>query len=127
MPEATEEKLISEPKPNKSTPPNPESNNETSKSTLFVRGIPFTTTNQQLEAFFSDIGPVLKCFVVQDKSVTEFKNKGFGFVTFAIVDDAVKAKDELTKVLFDGKRKLKIELALKKNGVDDDKKKRDGI
>ncbi|KAJ2751633.1 RNA recognition motif-containing protein [Coemansia pectinata] len=37
------------------------------KSMLFVRGIPKNATNQELEEYFSNIGPVRSCFVVGEK------------------------------------------------------------
>ncbi|KAJ2002107.1 RNA recognition motif-containing protein [Coemansia sp. RSA 2322] len=37
------------------------------KSMLFVRGIPKDATNQELEEYFSNIGPVRSCFVVGEK------------------------------------------------------------
>ncbi|KAJ2576426.1 RNA recognition motif-containing protein, partial [Coemansia sp. RSA 1836] len=38
-----------------------------SKSGLFVRGIPKDATNQELEEYFSNIGPVRSCFVIGEK------------------------------------------------------------
>ncbi|KAJ1662450.1 RNA recognition motif-containing protein [Coemansia sp. RSA 1813] len=38
------------------------------KSTLFVRGVPKDATGEELEEFFSNIGPVRSCFVVTDKN-----------------------------------------------------------
>ncbi|KAJ2744683.1 RNA recognition motif-containing protein [Coemansia sp. BCRC 34301] len=38
-----------------------------SKSGLFVRGIPKDATNQELEEYFSNIGPVRSCFVIAEK------------------------------------------------------------
>ena len=34
--------------------------------TLFVRNLPFTTTNAKLETAFEDYGPIKSCFVVKD-------------------------------------------------------------
>lgn len=39
------------------------------KARLFVRGLPFNTTSQELEALFGDVGPVKECFVVKDKGI----------------------------------------------------------
>ncbi len=35
--------------------------------TLFVRNLPFSTTNDKLEELFGEVGPLKKCFVVKDK------------------------------------------------------------
>ena len=35
--------------------------------TLFVRNLPYSATNKQLEQLFSDIGPIKRCFVVKNK------------------------------------------------------------
>ncbi|KAI8389273.1 hypothetical protein BD560DRAFT_452161 [Blakeslea trispora] len=85
------------------------------KLTLFVRGLPFDATNQDLEDFFGDIGPVRKCFVVTDKSSEgQFRNKGFGYVHYALEEDAQAAIDKLKNTKFKGK-KLRIELAKRKS------------
>ncbi|KAG0240799.1 RNA recognition motif-containing protein [Actinomortierella wolfii] len=116
-----------------------------SKSTLFVRGLPFEATSAQLEAFFSEVGPVRSCFVVLDKSAeqaaaeseqgekkgiaaaaatpsTAVKNKGFGFVQFVLPDDADRAIEELRNVKFLKQRPLIMEKALKKAAHDSDHK-----
>jgi len=41
------------------------------KATLFVRGLPYTATNADLEAYCSQVGPVKWCFVVADKSACD--------------------------------------------------------
>jgi len=43
------------------------SETETQSKTLFVRNLPYSATNKQLEDLFSDIGPIKRCFVVKDK------------------------------------------------------------
>ncbi|KAI8968233.1 hypothetical protein BDF20DRAFT_916785 [Mycotypha africana] len=88
------------------------------KLTLFVRGIPYEATNQDLEDFFGEIGPVRKCFVVADRSAssaTEFRNKGFGYVHYALEDDAKAAIEKLKDAKFMGKRKLKIDFAKRRS------------
>lgn len=34
---------------------------------LFVRNLPFSTTDQDLEKLFSEIGPIKRCFVIRNK------------------------------------------------------------
>ncbi|KAI9476135.1 MAG: hypothetical protein EXX96DRAFT_620603 [Benjaminiella poitrasii] len=96
------------------------------KLTLFVRGLPFEATSKDLEDFFGEIGPIRKCFVVTDKSVANnekegdddnkpaFRNKGFGYVHYALEDDAQTAITKLKNVKFMG-RKLKIDFAKRKS------------
>lgn len=38
------------------------------RSTLFVRHIPPKTTDQELEAFFGEIGPLKACFIVKNSN-----------------------------------------------------------
>ncbi|PCD35808.1 hypothetical protein AU210_008366 [Fusarium oxysporum f. sp. radicis-cucumerinum] len=57
-------------------------------STVFIRNLPFTTTDEQLKDFFDHFGKVRYARVVMDK-VTE-KPAGTGFVCFYDVDDAKK-------------------------------------
>ncbi|KAJ1923665.1 RNA recognition motif-containing protein [Tieghemiomyces parasiticus] len=92
------------------------------KAQLFVRGIPYSATNAELEEFFSDIGPVRSCFAVADPNAQEQddededaapvrRNKGYGFVQYAIPDDAAEAIKELPSRKFKG-RTLLIEFAI---------------
>ncbi|KAF4338236.1 nucleolar NOP4 (NOP77) [Fusarium beomiforme] len=55
-------------------------------STVFVRNLPFTTTDEQLKDFFGHFGKIRYARVVMDK-VTE-KPAGTGFVCFFDVDEA---------------------------------------
>ncbi|XP_078000315.1 RNA-binding protein 28-like [Glandiceps talaboti] len=77
-------------------------------STLFVRNLPYSTTNDKLEETFSEIGPLKRCFVVKNKGAAECR--GFGYVTFALKDDAEKAKTSTVRM--EG-RKLLIDFANK--------------
>ncbi|CAG8444368.1 12677_t:CDS:2 [Funneliformis mosseae] len=57
-----------EEKPSNSEQKEPSSNNLLySKTTLFVRRIPYDATNSEFETFFSEIGPLRSCFLVKDK------------------------------------------------------------
>lgn len=103
-----------------------------SNTTLFVRNLPYDATNPELETFFSNIGPIRSCFVVLDSSHKDtqtdedfikdlkekkIRNKGFGFVTFVVAEDAARAIKEAEKIKFRDARKLKLEFAVKRNVV----------
>eukprot|EP01135_Chromosphaera_perkinsii_P003146 Nk52_evm35s236 gene=Nk52_evmTU35s236 len=80
--------------------------------TLFVRNLPFAFTNQSLEDTFGVFGPMKKCFVVADpKNPTV--NRGFGYVTFSLKEDADSAVAKMHGEKMEG-RKLKVVLADKK-------------
>merc|ERR1711874_260919 len=85
--------------------------------TLFVRNLPYSTTNEDLEKVFSDVGPVKSCFVVSDKE--SGKCRGFGYVKFTMLEDAEKASNSVKKV---NGRNVHIIYANKK-----EKKKRFGV
>ncbi|CAG8572202.1 6192_t:CDS:2 [Paraglomus brasilianum] len=85
---------------------------------LFVRKIPYDATDAQVEEFFSQIGPVRSCFTVKEKddpAKSQGLNKGFGFVRYALAEDAERALRELKKVKFLEKRTLKLEYAVGKH------------
>jgi RNA recognition motif-containing protein len=78
---------------------------EKDQRTVFVRGVSFATDEKELEDAFTDIGPVRSCFLVRSKGET--KHKGFGFVQFAIAQDADRAVQELDGKVVAG-RKLQV-------------------
>ncbi|OMH86265.1 putative RNA-binding protein [Zancudomyces culisetae] len=45
--------------------------NSESRRVLFVRGIPLDVEDKELEAFFSEAGPIKKCFIVREKALRE--------------------------------------------------------
>ncbi|XP_054633033.1 RNA-binding protein 28 [Dunckerocampus dactyliophorus] len=77
--------------------------------TLYVGSLPESASNERLEEIFSEIGPVKQCFVVKDKGVA--KCRGFGYVIYAMEEDAQRALKEIND--YDGK-KLLISVAKKK-------------
>ncbi|TPX45268.1 hypothetical protein SeMB42_g04076 [Synchytrium endobioticum] len=93
-----------------------------SKSTLFVSGLPYSATSQDLESFASEIGlPLRSCWVVADRLNPDHNNKGVGYIVFALFDNAQKALPLLKKKKFLGARTLKIEWATKKKVVNERK------
>ncbi|KAL0026427.1 hypothetical protein WJX79_009181 [Trebouxia sp. C0005] len=93
------------------------------KRTVFVRGIAFSTGPEDFEAFFSELGPVRTSFLVKDKGQTG--HKGFGFVQFALPEDAHKAAEQLHNTEFQG-RKIKVEPAVKRAPLVERKKRKLG-
>ncbi|KAJ4232083.1 RNA recognition motif-containing protein [Fusarium solani] len=76
-------------------------------STLFIRNLPFTTTDEQLKGFFGHFGKVRYARVVMDK-VTE-KPAGTGFVCFFDVEDAkncIKGAPRPTKAVTANKNSI---------------------
>lgn len=75
---------------------------------LFVGGLPYSVTSQQLNEMFAPFGTIVSSNVITDKFTGN--SKGFGFVEFE--DD--KAADEAIKKLSDtevGGRKITVNVA----------------
>ncbi|KAG2482067.1 hypothetical protein HYH03_018977 [Edaphochlamys debaryana] len=89
--------------------------------TVFIRGISFDADEKDLEAAFSDVGPVKQCFLVRVKG--QPKHRGFGFVQYALPEDAERAVTELDGKSVKG-RKLQVEVANKRAPLEDRKRKR---
>ena len=81
---------------------------EQQRRSLFVRGLPSTTTTESLTELFSESYPVKHATAVIDPATKQCR--GYGFVTFADAEDAAGAKDECAGREVEGKR-LRIELA----------------
>ena len=77
-------------------------------TTVFVRSLPYDATDAALEEHFSEAGPVRSAFVVKDRATQQ--GRGFGFVTFALPEDAAQAVSTLGGSLFQGRR-LALDLA----------------
>ncbi|MDI1490570.1 MAG: RNA recognition motif-containing protein [Ramalina farinacea] len=80
----------------------------TGRATLFVRCLSESVTSDVLAQFFSHSFPTKHATVVVDP--TTKKSRGFGFVTFADVDDARSAHQALQGAKLDG-RNINLELA----------------
>lgn len=91
--------------------------------TVFVRGVSFDIGDAELEAAFSAVGPVRHSFLI--KAGRNGKHKGFGFVQFALEEDAIRATQELNNTDLGG-RKIQVESALKRAPLEERKTKRKG-
>ncbi|MEK7509337.1 MAG: RNA-binding protein [Patescibacteria group bacterium] len=58
---------------------------------LYVGGLPYSTTDDELKEAFAQAGAVTSAVVIMDKM--SGRSKGFGFVEFGSDDDAQKAID----------------------------------
>lgn len=75
---------------------------------LFVRSLPASATTESLTEFFSQSYVLRHATVVVDPTTKQ--SKGYGFVTFADVEDAQRALEELNGADFEGK-KIRVEVA----------------
>lgn len=78
------------------------------RRTLFVRSLPASATNESLTEYFSQSYVLKHATVVVDPQTK--KSKGYGFVTFADIEDAKRALEEFNGSNFDG-RKIKVDFA----------------
>ncbi len=82
---------------------------ETNK--LFVGGLSWNLTWQDLKDAFGQHGEVVYTKVIMDRETG--KSRGFWFVEFASVEDAVKAKEAMDWAELDG-RPIKVDFAQEK-------------
>ena len=75
---------------------------------LFVGGLPFATSNDQLRDLFAGIGEVASATVVTDRDTG--RSRGFGFVEMATVEAAEEAINRLNGRDYEGRR-LQVEKA----------------
>jgi RNA recognition motif-containing protein len=68
---------------------------------LFVGGLSWGTTDETLNQYFSQIGPVATASVIKDKFTG--RSRGFGFVEMANDEDAKRAIAELNGKDFEGR------------------------
>lgn len=67
---------------------------------LIVRNLARTTTQESLNALFTEIGSVQSCSIVMDKATN--KSKGFGFVEMPKNGEAKIAISKLNNIELDG-------------------------
>ena len=83
---------------------------------VFVRNLPYSTTDESLtEAFSNEFGPVKEAFIVAEKGPGG-KSKGYGFVYFALAEDAASAVAKSKSFKVDG-RAVTIDTANRKAPV----------
>ncbi len=75
---------------------------------LYVGGLPYKTTNDELKSHFEAAGPVSSAMIIMDKMTG--RSKGFGFVEMTNDADADKAIDMFNGKDFDG-RNLTVNVA----------------
>ncbi len=68
---------------------------------LYVGGLPYSTTEDELREAFAAAGTVSSAIVIMDKMTG--RSKGFGFVEFASDEDATKAIDMMNGKDFGGR------------------------
>lgn len=68
---------------------------------LFVAGLSYNATDQQLEEYFSQVGKVLSAKVITDRYTGQ--GKGFGFVEMGSEKEAKEAMDKLNNTEFLGR------------------------
>ena len=78
------------------------------KRTLFVRSLPASATTESLTEHFSQSYVIKHAVAVSDRETKQ--SKGYGFVTFADVEDAKAALEELNGSTLDGK-KIRVDYA----------------
>src|SRR2546428_12333810 len=68
---------------------------------LYVGGLPYSSTEQQLQELFSQHGPVTSAKIITDKYTGQAR--GFGFVEMATGEEAQKALTALYGTQLDGR------------------------
>lgn len=74
---------------------------------LFVAGLPFTSTQDDLKTLFSGVGTVVSATVINDRDTG--KSKGFGFVEMNIPEEADAAIKKLNGTDFGGRKLIVAE------------------
>lgn len=75
---------------------------------LFVGGLPYSTTDASLEAYFSQAGSVVSVKVITDRFTG--KSRGFGFVEMGSEEEAQKAIEMFNGKEFEG-RTIRVNIA----------------
>jgi nucleolar protein 4 len=73
-----------------------------SRRTIFVRGVSREVDEETLQQLFGEVGPLRSCFLV--KKDGQEKHDGYGFVQFALAEDAARAVEALSGHFLAGRR-----------------------
>ncbi|KAL5233247.1 hypothetical protein ACI65C_000657 [Semiaphis heraclei] len=68
---------------------------------IFIRNLPFITTEDELQTVFEKYGPVTEVIIPIDKISRQVK--GYGLITYLMPEHAVKAYTELDGTIFHGR------------------------
>ncbi|XP_059446252.1 multiple RNA-binding domain-containing protein 1 [Corylus avellana] len=68
---------------------------------LFVRNLPYTATEEELEEHFSKLGDVSEVHIIIDKETK--RSKGLAYIHYAVAESAVRALEELDNSIFQGR------------------------
>lgn len=79
-----------------------------SNSKLYVGGLSWNTTDDQLKDYFSQVGQVIDAVVIKDRD--SGRSKGFGFVEYSSEEEANAAIEKFNGTEFDG-RSITVNMA----------------
>eukprot|EP00887_Chlorella_sp_A99_P007721 scaffold20.g7721.t1 len=98
---------------------------ENDPRTVFVRNVAYDVDDEELNAFFSELGPVKQAFLVRrgKGAAAGGRHLGFGFVQYALEEDTRRAVEELAGRELGGRR-LKVEGAIKRAPMKERKKRK---
>ncbi len=69
---------------------------------LFVAGLPFSTTEEELRTLFTEVGVVVSVNIITDRETG--RSKGFGFVEMETGEEAANAIAKLNDTEFGGRK-----------------------
>lgn len=75
-------------------------NSTLSTPRLFISGLSRLTTNEKLKEAFSPFGNLIDAKVVTDRE--SGRSKGFGFISYATVEEAERAREGMNAKFLDG-------------------------
>lgn len=82
---------------------------------LFIGGLPWSLDWQEVKDIFKEYGETTFVKVIKDRETG--KSKGYGFVEFASLEDAVKAKEAMDWANVNW-RQIKVDYAVEKDATE---------